>query len=291
MTAANNPYLLHSELLSYGLINWVTKGVFIGQRHVNLDAQVDDLLIDDDISDTAANSDLTGLTYRMTGIRPRERDRLADAHPGERPLARERAARASPSTAKVQYGIYSPDTLTPAVVASRGAFNWVSHTYSHQNLDSVDYSDARRELVRNNTAATMRGLPVPEGRPRPARHLRAVESTVSAGREGLRIRYLISDTSRPGGANPTRTRASTPPLSRASWSFLAGRRTSSTTSRRLHSSSTSTTTSTAPAAPGLLAARPHLLRDPRPRIRQPPWVTWSGGTPTRSCSTSRTSGL
>ena len=56
VTAANNPYLLHSELLSYGLINWVTKGVFIGQRHVNLDAQVDDLLIDDDIWDPTANS-------------------------------------------------------------------------------------------------------------------------------------------------------------------------------------------------------------------------------------------
>jgi hypothetical protein len=32
VTAANNPFLLHSQLLSYGLVNWVTKGLFLGER-------------------------------------------------------------------------------------------------------------------------------------------------------------------------------------------------------------------------------------------------------------------
>ena len=47
VTAANNPYLIHSLLLSYGNINWVTKGVFLGERHVYLNPQNDDLLIDE----------------------------------------------------------------------------------------------------------------------------------------------------------------------------------------------------------------------------------------------------
>ncbi|MDQ4145702.1 MAG: hypothetical protein M3198_18545, partial [Actinomycetota bacterium] len=40
VTSANNPYLLHSILLSYGVLNWVTKGLFLGERHVNMGYQV-----------------------------------------------------------------------------------------------------------------------------------------------------------------------------------------------------------------------------------------------------------
>lgn len=29
---AHNPYLLHTQLLGYDLLRWVTKGVFIGQH-------------------------------------------------------------------------------------------------------------------------------------------------------------------------------------------------------------------------------------------------------------------
>ena len=203
VTAANNPYLLHSELLSYGLINWVTKGVFIGQRHVNLDVQVDDLLIDDDIWDPAANLDLTGLTYRMTGtdftnvIAWQNRTRASDPT-----LANVRLELAF--NGEGASGIYSPDTLTPAVVASRGAFNWISHTYSHQNLDSVTYTVARRELVRNDRAATQLGLS-------PYNKDAMVQPDISGlgnpqflqAAKDFGIKYLISDTSRPGGANPT----------------------------------------------------------------------------------------
>ena len=101
-------------------------------------------------------------------------------------------------------GIYSPDTLTPAVVASRGAFNWVSHTYTHQNLDSVTYTVARRELVRNDRAATLLGLS-------PYQKDALVQPDISGlsnpqflqAAKDFGIKYLISDTSRPGGANPS----------------------------------------------------------------------------------------
>lgn len=44
----NNPYLLHSMALSYGVVNWVTKGVFLGDRHVYIDPQVDDIGLPND---------------------------------------------------------------------------------------------------------------------------------------------------------------------------------------------------------------------------------------------------
>jgi len=60
-------YLISSLALSYGNINWLTKGVFLGERHTYLAPQVDDLLIDDNLWDPVAMHDLNdNLTYRIT---------------------------------------------------------------------------------------------------------------------------------------------------------------------------------------------------------------------------------
>ena len=44
----NAPFLNHSIAVSYGIVDWVTKGIHLGQRHVYLDPQVDDLFLPDD---------------------------------------------------------------------------------------------------------------------------------------------------------------------------------------------------------------------------------------------------
>ena len=43
----SNQYLTHDLVLAYGLINWVTQGVFLGDYHVYASPQVDDFFIDD----------------------------------------------------------------------------------------------------------------------------------------------------------------------------------------------------------------------------------------------------
>jgi hypothetical protein len=45
LTMDNSPGLLHSLAFSYGVINWVTKGVFLGSRKVYLNPQIDDMLL------------------------------------------------------------------------------------------------------------------------------------------------------------------------------------------------------------------------------------------------------
>ena len=45
LTMDNAPGLLHSEAFGYGVINWVTKGFFIGARRVYLNPQIDDMLL------------------------------------------------------------------------------------------------------------------------------------------------------------------------------------------------------------------------------------------------------
>ncbi|MGH2480947.1 MAG: hypothetical protein ACRDHW_14935, partial [Ktedonobacteraceae bacterium] len=69
LTFDSNPNLIHNIVLSYGLINWLTRGLFLGQRHVYMSPQVDDVFIDDSDWQTSTvcgtDPDLTGFTYRI----------------------------------------------------------------------------------------------------------------------------------------------------------------------------------------------------------------------------------
>ena len=47
LTFDSNQYLLHDQILAYGLVNWVTQGIFLGDYHVYASPQVDDFFIDD----------------------------------------------------------------------------------------------------------------------------------------------------------------------------------------------------------------------------------------------------
>ena len=46
-TFDSNQYLTHDLVMAYGLINWVTRGIFLGEYHVYAAAQVDDFFIND----------------------------------------------------------------------------------------------------------------------------------------------------------------------------------------------------------------------------------------------------
>jgi hypothetical protein len=211
VTAANNPFLLHSQLLSYGLVNWVTKGVFLGERHVSIGVQIDDLFIDSDMWDVDANSDLTGKRYRLTGtdfinltawqagIRNRpnlSQFRMEWAFNGEG---------TDPATWEgdplLPSGI---DTLTPIVRLLDSSFSFVNHTWSHESLDSMDYATAKDQIDRNRQRGLELGLanfdqesmvqPDITGLTNPAFH----QAAVDAG-----IKNIISDASRPEWANPS----------------------------------------------------------------------------------------
>ena len=204
VTAANNPYLLHSLLLSYGNINWVTKGLFLGERHVNFGPQIDDLLIDDDMWDTTALTDTTGLAFRMSGsdftAAIAWQNSTRAIYPLARSLTLEWAFNGEGGT-----GIYSPDTLTPAVKQYQAAFNYVNHTYTHANLDTISTTAATQELTLNHNAATRTykftryfkdALVQPD-----ISGLNNPNFLLAAKNFG--IKYLISDTSQPGWNNPS----------------------------------------------------------------------------------------
>jgi len=208
LTFDSNQYLVHGIALGYGVINWVTRGIFLGERRVYMSPQVDDLLIGDarwhpDLLCSAPTND-TGLTYRMSA------DDLRAV------MQWQAALQKNPLTSAFQFslafngvgatGAYKPDDLTPAVKRNWSSFYWISHTYTHQQLDEVTYEVASAEIVKNIRQAATLGFRAPlfdranlvtpevSGLANPM----ALQAALDAG-----VRYVVSDTSKPGQGNPS----------------------------------------------------------------------------------------
>ena len=189
--------MAHNLVLDYGLINWVTRGLFLGERErAYLSAQIDDLFIPNVIYATEDEK------YRITG------DDLQEV------VAWQEKKQDQPTTERLRldmafnaYGttrIYSPDTLTPAAKRYKDEFKWISHTYKHLDWDEVDYSTALSEL-RENDAWTQKvdlkeyqqeNLVTPEysGLENPL----AMRAASEAG-----VRYVVGDNSIPEWNNPS----------------------------------------------------------------------------------------
>ncbi len=206
LTFDSNQYLMHDIVLSYGLINWLTNGMFLGERHVYMSAQVDDYFIDDSewVPSTPCGTgvDNTGVSFRMSGS---DVLALVKWQNGVRsqPISADTTLTMAFNGYGATPGAYTPDTLTPATVANSGQFNWISHTFDHTNLDSVNYATATSELAQNiqeartlrlrNFSPTSMVTPDVSGLTNPA-FLQAAYN--------LGIRYLVTDTSVPGYNNP-----------------------------------------------------------------------------------------
>ncbi|WP_232428257.1 hypothetical protein [Burkholderia ubonensis] len=170
----NSQYLTHSITLSYGIANWLTRGLFLGSRHAYIDPQVDDNGIPDEIF-PYAQSDYTGLWYDVrtgatTSTTPPGQCPLGSTNPltgltgceyrttgadfGNivtwQSLLNLTTANASAvkltlafngegySTAYGGQGLYPPggiDSLSLQTALQQGSFKWISHTYDHELLD------------------------------------------------------------------------------------------------------------------------------------------------------------
>jgi hypothetical protein len=205
LTFDSNPHLTHSLVLAYDLVSWVTKGIFLGERHVYMSPQIDDIFIHNQMwsPETLCGTpvDATTRTFRMAG-----RD-LTSA------VAWQRNIRTAPLTSKLRLtwafngegtsGIYQPDDLTSTARAYRADFHWVSHTWDHDNLDAVKGWKAAEEVYLNAGAAArlglnfdVRNLVTPD-----VSGLKNYAAMRAIFREG--VRYVVTDTSRAGYSNPS----------------------------------------------------------------------------------------
>lgn len=168
LTFAHNPYLLHTQLIAYGLVDWVTKGVFIGERSLYFTADVDDWFLPNDewnprtmsiVPDSyrLTANDVASLAAQQIALRAKHREArdytttLAFNGEGANLSAR---LDCSPSGRSV-------DPLTSITRCLSQSFRWVNHSFSHDYFDFLDYAESNYQIAENRTVARALGLAQP----------------------------------------------------------------------------------------------------------------------------------
>jgi hypothetical protein len=154
-TFDGNSGQLQSELLRHGELNWVTRGVYLGDQRNYLAVNIDDVFLSDDswstathttdynpadairmtvadVDKAAAWSQQNGITLDML-FNGGGSDQYAAEHAGSDPLLSEFKKDAS-------------------------SFYWVSHTYDHPNLDCATQAYTDSEFQSNTAWAKTNGF-------------------------------------------------------------------------------------------------------------------------------------
>lgn len=194
LTFDNAPWLQHSVALGYGIVNWVTRGLFLGDRRVYVSAQVDDLYL--------PNEMWLGGELRITGT---DLQRVVDwqvERYGD-PITAQYKTDMAYNGDGSRPGFFPGDTLVAASVALRDHFKWISHTYTHPYLDNTSYTTTYNELMNNNKTGSMLVLPGYSVRSLVTPNVSGLynPNAMRAARD-TGVRYVVSDTSRAGEDNP-----------------------------------------------------------------------------------------
>lgn len=159
LTMDNGATLLHSLGFGYGVINWVTKGIFLGSRKVYLNPQIDDMLLGNWIYAPALHptceSNNACPTYFATG-------------PDLQAMANWQASLQSDPQFQSYQGTYAfngvgttwfdpSDPIFAAIKSLNSKFWWVSHTWDHPNLDCYT-TDSRGNCVPATLAQSLSEL-------------------------------------------------------------------------------------------------------------------------------------
>lgn len=195
LTFDSNPYLLHHAILVHGLVEWLTKGVYLGEFRSYLTPQVDDVYLDNDMYMAGS---YPGGVYRMTAA---DVTAMHTWQSGVQALGGNLGFRLA--HAFNGSGAATGDPLTLSVGAVNGGYHFINHTWTHQNLDAVSYGTAFDEVALNDAFARNQGFasyatanlvtPDVSGLTNPA----ALAAMADVG-----IKYTVSDTSRAGWSNP-----------------------------------------------------------------------------------------
>lgn len=189
MTYDSNPFLLHHAILAHGVVEWVTKGVYIGEYRVYLTPQIDDLYNDNDL--------FGGGSYRMkaTDVTSMQTWQLAVQAIGGNGGFR---------LAFPFNGAYSTllDLLSITLTPVSATYNWISHTWSHPNLDAVSYNTAFNEFKRNDNFGKARFLNYSSQSLVTPEISGLLNPNVMRAAKDVGVRFMVSDTSRAGWNNP-----------------------------------------------------------------------------------------
>jgi hypothetical protein len=137
LTMDNFPAFLHSTAFSYGVINWVTKGVFLGSRRVYLGPEIDDLLLGNWLYAPALHPacESAGTCPTYFALAP-DLQALVNWQANLKLDPLFGSFHHTFAYNGVGTTWFDPtDPIFSAIAASASQFTWVSHTWDHSNLD------------------------------------------------------------------------------------------------------------------------------------------------------------
>jgi hypothetical protein len=224
ITVDSSPYLMHSLALNYGIFNWVTKGVFVGQRKIYLTPQSDDYFL----SSALFSNTIEGCKPASFIVDPTSDPALTcpSARLGSTDLfnlvgwQRNWQANAQFKDFRLTHAFNgfgstpagSPpgsDALTANTWVNKDEFYWLNHTWDHENLDCykpvansgvcvpANYAQSLSELQQNMKLAASMGIPFDTSSALTPSisglsNLNFLQAAQASG-----IKYLVSDMSRP----------------------------------------------------------------------------------------------
>ncbi len=177
VTIAQNPYYVYTQLLGYGLVEWATHGVYLGEVRYFLKADVDDwgLAGDERLADGTICTDDPTYPYgeKCPPYRISASDALAAADQqaalhAEYPLASafklDMAFNGEGLDPKAHEScdpnVGGADPLSSATRCLAKTFGWINHTYSHPYMESETFDGARQEIDKNAKVAKDMKLPI-----------------------------------------------------------------------------------------------------------------------------------
>ena len=165
LTMAHNQYFLHSQLLGYSLVNWVTKGLYLGEYRRYNQLDIDDWFLYGDHYN-AATKTLSPDSFRMSasdalGARDQQTtlQNTFDVARGFRfAVAYNGGGANTAAAASCDPNVGGVDPLTSMTKCLAGAFNWVSHTRDHLYMDFLNTTQSTTQIRDNQTIGATLGL-------------------------------------------------------------------------------------------------------------------------------------
>jgi hypothetical protein len=179
-TITNASFFLHSKILAYEFVNWATQGVFVGSRFVHMAAHVDDLFLQNSLWDPALDKNNPAITYRLHSADINNAVSKLRAFRAAHPVARDFkldfafngvGAVVDPKAMPLSANL--TEDLVAAVVANKGDFRFINHTFTHADMDKAptpsdtpcdyatftDIAAIKAEITKNQTVWELLDLP------------------------------------------------------------------------------------------------------------------------------------
>ena len=214
-TVDNNQFQIHNNLLRHGMLNWVTRGYFLGHQRNYFEIQIDDIFLPDDRwSMTENKTAIDGPTsapdeYQCTTdptvptlpacpplirMLPTDVDRAIAWQTANRLVMDMTFNGGGSDEAVEQTG--AADPLTEKFLANKAAFRWLNHTYSHPNLDALPTATLVDEIGRNQQWAQAKGLTIDPSEVVTGEHSGLHNPAMPAALQQTGIRWIAADSSR-----------------------------------------------------------------------------------------------